>query len=308
MIIDCSVKRTMSHLMDLNQLLVFAKVAENQSFTKAAQELGMEKSTVSTKVSQLEKRLGTRLLNRTTRLVTLTEAGQGYYQFCRQMVESASEADHFAETFTKQPQGVLRISVPMDFGQLLVKQLIRPFMQTYPNIKIDLCVIDREVNLIAERFDLALRIGPGTLKDSNLVGKKLFDIQMAMFASPAFLNEHGEPHNLSDLQHYPFIIFSKEQESVFQFDRFFNTDNIEYINGNLKINDILTCKEAAMAGLGISILPVEVVQDEVAANKLKQIVQESNLQLMTLFAVYPSRHWIPSKLKVFLEFLEKWKR
>jgi len=298
----------MAQFMDLNQLLVFAKVAENQSFTKAAQELGMEKSTVSTKVSLLEKRLGTRLLNRTTRLVTLTEAGQGYYQFCRQMVESASEADHFAETFTNQPQGVLRISVPMDFGQLLVQQLIKPFMQAYPNVKVDLCVIDREVNLIAERFDLALRIGPGTLKDSNLVGKKLFDIQMAMFASPDFLSEHGEPHNLSDLQHYPFIIFSKEHESVFQFDRFFNADNIEDINGNLKINDMLTCKEAAMAGLGISILPVEVVQDEVATNKLKQIIPESNLQLMTLFAVYPSRHWIPSKLKVFLEFLEKWKR
>jgi len=298
----------MGQLMDLNQLLVFAKVAENQSFTKAAQELGMEKSTVSTKVSQLEKRLGTRLLNRTTRLVTLTEAGEGYYQFCRQIVESASEADHFAETFTKQPQGVLRISVSMDFGQLLVQQLIKPFMQSYPNVKIDLSVIDREVNLIAERFDLALRIGSGTLKDSNLVAKKLFDIQMAMFASPDFLSEHGEPYALSDLQSYPFIIFSKAQESVFQFDRFLNSDKFEHINGNLKINDILACKEAALAGLGISVLPVEIVQKEVKANKLKQVLPECNLQLMTLFAVYPSRQWIPSKLKVFLEFLEKWKR
>jgi len=294
--------------MDLNQLLVFAKVAENQSFTKAAVELGMEKSTVSTKVSQLEKRLGARLLNRTTRQVTLTEAGQGYYQYCRQIVDSASEADHFVETFTLEPQGVLRISVSLDFGQLLVRQLIKPFMQAYPNVKIDLCVIDREVDLIAERFDLALRIGPGSLKDSNLVGKKLFDIQMGLFASPEFLNEHGEPRDLSDLQNYPFIFFSKEQEPIFKFEQFLVSDSFEDLNGNLKINDILTCREAALAGLGITILPVEIARQEVAANKLRRIVPQSSLPLMALFAVYPSRQWTPSKLKVFLQFLEKWKR
>lgn len=293
--------------MDLNQLLIFAKVAENQSFTKAAQELGLEKSTVSTKVSQLENRLGTRLLNRTTRLVTLTEAGQGYYQYCRQIVDSAMEADHYAETFSGEPQGVLRISVPLDFGQILVRELIKPFMQTYPNLKIDLCVIDREVDLIAERFDLALRIGPGSLKDSNLVGKKLFDIHMGLFAAPAFLQEHGEPGDLADLQNYPVIFFSKQPESIFKFEPFLISASFENLTGNLKINDILTCKEAALAGLGLSILPVDIVQQEVAVNKLKRILPDCDLPLMALFAVYPSRKWTPSKLKAFLQFLEKWK-
>lgn len=294
--------------MDLNQLLVFAKVAENQSFTKAARELGMEKSTVSSKVSQLEKRLGARLLNRTTRLVTLTEAGEGYFQYCRRIVESAREADHYVQTFTSQPQGVLRVSVSLDFGQLLVRQLIKPFMQAYPDLKIDLCVIDREVDLIAERFDLALRIGPGILRDSNLVGKKLFDIQMGLFASPGLLVEHGEPNDLSDLQNYPFIFFSKQQEPVFKQDATFIPEELEQLNGNLKINDILTCKEAALSGLGICILPVDIVRREVATKKLKRLLSGCSLPLMTLFAVYPSRHWMPSKLKVFLEYLEKWKR
>jgi len=294
--------------MDLNQLMVFAKVAEKQSFTKAAQELGMEKSTVSSKVSQLEKRLGIRLLNRTTRLVTLTEAGDGYFQYCRRIVESAREADRYAETLTSEPQGVLRISVPMDFGQLLVKNFIKPFMQAYPNIKIDLSVIDREVNLIAECFDLALRIGPGSLKDSNLVGRKLFDIPMGLFATPGLLKQFNEPVILGDVKNIPFIFFSKEQNSDFKFDSMLISEKFDEVKGNLKINDILTCKQAALSGLGISILPVDIVQEEVSSNKLKRIIPDCKLPLLTLFAVYPSRHWIPSKLKVFLELIEQWKK
>lgn len=292
--------------MDLNQLMVFAKVAENQSFTKAAKELGIEKSTVSSKVSQLEKRLGVRLLSRTTRLVTLTEAGEGYYQYCHQIVETAREADHFADTQISEPQGVLRISVPLDFGLLLVQQLIKPFMQEYPDLKIDLFVIDREVDLIAERYDLTLRIGPGLLKDSSLIGKKLFDVKMGLFASPQFLSEHGEPKTPDDLRKIPCVIFTKEQESVFEFGSGFLPEDYQ-VSSNLKINDILICKEAAISGLGISIMPVAIAQSDIKLKKLKHILPEYNLPSMALFVVYPSRQWMPSKLKVFLQYLESWK-
>ncbi|MFV1984976.1 MAG: LysR family transcriptional regulator [Thiohalomonadales bacterium] len=292
--------------MDLNQLLVFAKVAENQSFTKAAKELGMEKSTVSSKVSQLEKRLGLRLLNRTTRLVTLTEEGEGYYQYCHQIVNTAREADHYADTLTNEPQGVLRISVPLDFGLLLVHQLVKPFMREYPNLKIDLFVIDREVDLIAERYDIALRIGPGLLKDSSLIGKKLFNVKMGLFASPQFLSEYGEPKTPDDLQNTPFVIFTKQQEPVFEFSSGFMPEDFK-VSGNLKINDILISKEAALSGLGIAIMPVAIAQAEIKLQKLKPILPEYDLPPMALFAVYPSRQWMPSKLKVFLKYLENWK-
>lgn len=292
---------------DLNQLLIFAKVAENQSFTKSALELGIEKSTVSSKISQLEKRLGVRLLNRTTRLVTLTEAGAGYYQYCRQIVESAEEADHYAETLTLEPQGILRVSVPLDFGQLLVQQFIKSFMQAHPNLKIDWVVTDREVDLIGERYDLALRIGPGALKDSSLIGKKLFDIKMGLFASAAFVKEQGEPTSVTELSDYPFIFFSTEQGSAFKFTPDFNAWLPEHISGNLKINDILTCREAAVAGLGISILPVDIIQKELKSHRLKQILPNYKLPSMALFAVYPSRQWTPSKVKVFLQCIEAWK-
>jgi len=292
--------------MDLNQLLIFAKVAEYQSFTNAAQELGLEKSTVSSKVSQLEKRLGVRLLNRTTRVVTLTEAGEGYYQYCQQIVATAWQAEHYAQTLTDEPQGVLRISVSLDFGHLLIRQLIKPFMQAYPELKIDLYVIDREVDLIAERYDVALRIGPGMLTNSSLIGRKQFDVKMGLFASPDFLDEFGEPKTVVELQEYPFIYFSKQQESVFEFNPGIMPTEIQ-TSGNLKINDILACKEAAVSGLGVTVLPVSIAEPEVESQKLRLIMPEFNLPSMILFVVYPSRQWVPSKLKVFLNYLEGWK-
>jgi len=292
--------------MDLNQLLIFEKVAEYQSFTKAAHELGLEKSTVSSKVSQLEKRLGTRLLNRTTRVVTLTEAGEGYYQYCQQIVATAWQAEHYAETLTDEPQGVLRISVSLDFGHLLIRQLIKPFMQAYPKLKIDLYVIDREVDLIAERYDVALRIGPGMLTNSSLIGRKQFDVTMGLFASPDFLVEYGEPKTSDNLHNYPFVYFTKQQESVFEFNPGIMRKEIE-TSGNLKINDILACKEAAIAGIGLTILPVLIAEQEVDSHKLKHIMPEFKLPSMILHVVYPSRQWMPSKLKVFLNYLESWK-
>lgn len=293
-------------LMDLNQLLIFAKVAENQSFTKAAQELGMEKSTVSTKVSQLEQRLGARLLNRTTRQVTLTEVGESYYQYCRQIVESAREADHFAETFNSEPRGVLRISTPVDFGQLLVRQIIRPFLQANPKLKIDLSIADREVDLIAERFDLALRVGPGELKDSNLVARKLFDIPFGLFATAEFLAEYGTPRNETELSVLPFIIFNKLENSGFELPAFLRSTALQQVQGRMKINDLLTCKEAACQGLGIGILPVATARYEVASGLLQRILPEMELSVMALFAVYPSRQWMPSKLKAFLQHIQHW--
>ena len=132
-------------------------------------------------------------------------------------MENVTEADHYAATLSSEPRGVLRISVPLDFGQLLIRHLIKPFMLSQPKLKIDLCIIDREVDLIAERFDLALRIGPGILKDSNLVGKKLFDVEMGLFASTEFLKKHGEPYDVSELRSYPFIFFPRNPDQSSNF-------------------------------------------------------------------------------------------
>ncbi|NOY71136.1 MAG: LysR family transcriptional regulator [Gammaproteobacteria bacterium] len=291
--------------MDLNQLVIFAKVAENQSFTKAAKILGIEKSTVSNKISLLEKRLGVRLLNRNTRLVSVTEAGDAYYQHCRQVVDAANEAELFAKALNNNPQGVLRISAPQDFSQLLVQQLIEPFIRQYREVKIDLAVLDREVDLIAERFDIALRIGKGSLKDSNLVGKKLFDVPMGLYAAPHWLKQQGEASVNKNPLDYPFIIFSKQLQGKFVFGEGIVPEEFQ-VKAQLKINDMLTCKEAAANGLGIALLPNIIADGEVKLNRLKQIALQFPLPSMALFAVYPSRQWMPAKLKMFLKYLDDW--
>jgi len=178
-------------------------------------------------------------------------------------------------------------------------------MSEYSEVKIDLLVLDREVDLVAERFDIALRIGQGSLKDSNLIGKKLFDVDMGLYAAPTFLQEQGEPKIEKDLQHYPLILFSKQIDSTFDPSAGLIPNNFQ-MKSKLKINDMLTCKEAAIAGLGIAHLPCVIVNSDVKSNNLKQVLSHISLSSVALFAVYLSRQWMPSKLKVFLEYLKKW--
>ena len=290
--------------MDLNQFVIFAKVAKFQSFTKASMDLKIEKSTVSAKISAMEERLGVRLFHRTTRKVSLTEAGEALNHYCKQIVETAQEAELFAATLNNEPQGVLRISLPLDFAQLIVEQLVEPFLKAYPSVKLDISAIDREVDLIAERYDLTLRIGPGVLKDSTLVAKKLFDVKMGFFASPNYLEAWGMPEHLESLEEHRVIVFRKQQDSAFRFDPQF-IGNAPSVKGSLQINDILTCRQAAISNLGIALLPEIICKPQIDRGLLVPVLIHAELPMMALFAVYASRKWIPSKLKVFLQYLEQ---
>lgn len=291
--------------MDLNKLLIFGKVAENQSFTKAALELGMEKSTVSTKVSQLEKRLGVRLLNRTTRSVTLTEAGEGYYQYCRQIMETAKEADQYTQTLSTEPRGSLRITAPMDFGYYVLKTLIDPFLKTYPKVDVDLHLTNDTIDLVRERIDVALRPTVGVLEDSSLIAKQILNTRLGFYASPEFLTQYGEPQSLQQLQQLDFVVFAFGVDSVIKLSKGQSSYQF-HPRGRLKVNDIVACKEAAVAGLGIAILGDVIAREEIKNRNLVRIFTEYELPQATLFALYPSRQWLAAKLKVFLAYLDDW--
>ncbi len=296
--------RTIGYIkMDLNQLLIFAKVAENQSFTKAAAELHMEKSTVSNKISQLESRLGVRLLNRTTRSVTLTEAGAGYYQYCQQIVESAAEADQFASNLGDEAVGLLRVSVSMDFGQLFIRNLIKPFLKANPKVELELILENRLVDLVRERIDLALRIGRGSLGDSSLIAKKILNAEIGVYASPEYINQHGELKSIKELSQFEFIEFTmgetfsipiKKADVTYQFEP----------KGRLKVNDMIAAKEAARSSLGMVILPTVIANEEIRNKQLIPALTDCQFPTFSLYAVYPSRQWIPAKLKVFLQYLD----
>ena len=291
--------------MDLNQMLIFGKVAENQSFTKASRELGIEKSTASMKVTQLEKRLGTRLLNRTTRSVTLTEAGEGYYQYCQQVIDTAKEAEHFAETLTTEPQGLLRISAPLDFGQIVVSELVDPFLKIYPKLEIELILTNEYVDLVRERIDIALRPELGTLRDSSLIAKQLLKTNLGLYASPTYIKRRGKPETIQQIYDHDFIMFSLSGVSFLQVTR----GKVKYAiepKARLRINDVLSCKQAAVSGLGITVLPDRIVEKEVKAKQLIQLLTDYTFPTATLFAMYASRQWIPTKVKVFLDYLDTW--
>lgn len=293
--------------IDLNQMLIFAKVVENQSFTKAAAELNIEKSTVSIKVSQLESHLGVRLLNRTTRSVTLTEAGEGYYRYCQQIVESALEAEQFAATLGDEPLGLLRVSASNDFGQLFIQKLIGPFMKSNPKVEIELILEYRFVDLVKERVDIALRLGRGLLDDSSLIAKKIATNEIGLFASPGFIMQYGKLEQVEQMSQFDFIEFTLGETSILPIKKGGATYQYE-LKGRFKVNDVLAAKEAAKFGLGIVALPKIIATEEVNNKQLVPLLSDCEFLSLSLYAVYPSRQWMPAKLKAFLEYLDHFER
>ena len=292
--------------MDLNQMLIFGKVAEKQSFTKASLELGIEKSTVSMKVSQLEERLGTRLLNRTTRSVTLTEAGEGYYQYCQQVIDTAKEAEHFAETLSTEPQGLLRIATTIDFGQIFVSSLIDPFLKKHPKVEIDLVLRNPPVDIINERIDLALMPRFGALEDSSLIAKRILDTELGVYASPAYIKMRGKPKAMKDLENHDYIWFPYGSMVSIPVTR--NEEKLAIDQKpRIRINDVLSCKRAAIDGVGFAIIPERIAEQDVKDKRLAPLLTDYTFPTVTLYAMYASRQWIPTKLKAFLEHLETWK-
>lgn len=287
-------------------MLIFGKVAEKQSFTKASQELGIEKSTVSMKVSQLENRLGTRLLNRTTRSVTLTEAGEGYYQYCRQLIDTAKEAEHFAETLSSEPRGLLRIATPIDFGQIFVRSLIEPFLKKYPKVEIDLVLRNPPIDLVEERVDIALIPRFGALEDSTLIAKKILATELGIFASPAYIKARGKPKMLTDLNKLDYISFTYGDMGPIPVTKDGEKLSLDQ-KPRIYINDVLSCKRAAIDGVGFAVIPHRIAKQDVMDKRLVQLMPDYHFPTVTIYAMYASRHWIPTKLKAFLDQLEKWK-
>ena len=182
---------------NLDGMTVFARVVEERSFSGAARKLGMSKSAVSKHVTKLEDNLGIRLLNRTTRRLSLTDAGSTFYQHCARVAEEIETAEHALTDLRGTPRGTLRISAPLTFGQMYLPQLVTEFMEKYPGLHVDIHLADHMVDLVAEGIDMALRIT--RLKDSSLIARKLADFRGHVVASPGYLAEHGEPKTPQDL-------------------------------------------------------------------------------------------------------------
>ncbi|MGY8874241.1 MAG: LysR family transcriptional regulator [Gammaproteobacteria bacterium] len=291
--------------MDLNQLLIFARIVEHQSFTKAAKNLGIDKSTISNKLSQLESRLGVRLLNRSTRSVTLTEAGAKYYEYCRQAVEIAEEAESFSSSLGDEATGMLRISATNTFSQTFIESAIKPFMDIHSKISVELVIENRTTDFYKDNIDVALRLAIGPLQDSSLIAIKIFTADIGLYCSPSFIKMNGALNNVDQMDGSNFLGLNVPGSPRIILTKGAISHKVPYKDLRFKVNDGVVLKEAAIAGLGIGYMPKHSASNAVKNKELVEIFSDWKIEPVSVYAVYASREWMPEKLRVFLKYLKE---
>ncbi len=280
---------------------VFVAVVENSGFAAAARKLGVSKSAVSKRITQLEARLGAQLLHRSTRKLSLTEAGERYFAHAIEALSAAREAEDAVFELQGDPKGRLKINAPMSFGRLHVAPLVAGFLLHHPKIEIDMIMDDRVVDLIEGGFDMAIRAG--TLPDSALVARKLAPCRNVLCAAPSYLERHGMPDEPSDLTghnclHYAYFsdfhewTFIGEQEPV----------KVQ-TNGSYQVNNSEALLEAVIGGLGIGRFPTFITGPHIAAGRLVHLLKDYRMPEQTIYAVFPERRHLPLKVRAIVDYL-----
>ncbi|HEX2197633.1 MAG TPA: LysR family transcriptional regulator [Burkholderiales bacterium] len=281
---------------------VFAQVAEAGSFTAAAEKLGLSATATSRHVADLEAHLHTRLLNRTTRRVSLTESGQAFYERSVQLLADLDEAEQEALRAAVVPRGTIKLTSSINFGVRHVAPAIADFLAAHAEMRFDVSLSDRVVDLVEEGFDLAVRIGaPGS---DNVVARKLGETRLVPCASPAYLAAHGAPQAPEDLARHN--CFTYEYVSPRNLWRFRDTAGGERsvrVKGRLHSNNGDLLAEAAARGAGIVFEPAFIVGPEVRAGRLVPLLQDFEPQAVSIYAVYPSRKHLSAKVRLFVDFL-----
>lgn len=288
-------------LDSLSGMAVFAKVVEARSFTAAAAELGMSKSAVSKQISRLEDRLGARLLNRTTRRLSLTETGAAFYDRCARVVAEAQEAELAVTNLQSEPRGTLRVNAPMSFGHLHIAPAIPDFLTRYPEVRVDMTMNDRFVDLIDEGFDVAIRIA--RLTDSSLIARRLAPDRRVLCGAPAYFAKHGEPRTPDDLATHNCLSYAYVSDTdQWQFIDGEGTRAVS-VRGNLRANNGDAIRQALLAGLGVAVLPAFIVGPDVQAGRLKEVLSDYLPNRASVYAVYPHSRHLSAKVRVFVDFL-----
>ncbi|MTI08225.1 LysR family transcriptional regulator [Rhodospirillaceae bacterium RKSG073] len=286
----------------LTNMRSFCAVVEQGNFTNAADHLGIAKALVSKYVAQLEEHLGIRLLNRTTRNVSVTETGQLYYERCQQLLEDLDDLETSIQARDAKPHGRLKITAPTTFGELYLTEVISDFLSEHPFVEIQLTLTDRFVNIIEEGFDLALRIGK--LDDTSLVARKLGDIRLVTCASSEYLNKYGYPSHPSELGDHACVLDSN-MKTV---DRWPYHENGKQVNipvkGPFQVNSAQAVRNTVLNHAGIGNSPIFVVNKDIKAGHIKILLEDYELPAPGLFAVYPHRKHLANKTRAFIDFLQ----
>ena len=285
----------------LNAISVFCKVIETQSFTQAANQQNISVAMASKLVSQLEEHLKTRLLQRTTRKIVPTEAGMLYYQRCQSILLDLSEADSSISNMATSLQGNLLISVPRDFGLLYISPNLPKFIELHPNLHVEIEFEDKRVDLVAEGYDLALRIG--YMQDSSLVARKISSSSMHFVSSPSYLESRGTPLTPDDLEYHQGLLYKSSLNQVHWQSTKVNQIQRYKIQSKVVSNNGMALLEMTKAGLGISNSPSFFVKEALASGELVEILSEYKQKPLDIYVVYPNRRHLPAKVRAFIEFL-----
>ena len=288
---------------DLVALKAFITVVETGGFNRAADLLEVSAAAVSRRISGLEGALGVKLLHRTTRQIDLTEAGRQFYSDVVNIIESLEEAEEKIQTGRETIKGNLRIAAPLSFGIARIAPILPYFMKQHAELKVNLQLEDRFTDLVAEGIDVAIRIG--SLKDSTLVATRLASIPMIFCASAEYLASHGEPEIPEDLSAHECLHYSLlSTRENWTFSTGDDAPDVE-ISGPLSTNNGDVLKEAAIQGLGIMGTPTFIVEDALEDGRLKAILTDYNPEPLGLYAVRPSRHFTPARVRALIEFLKE---
>ncbi|WP_174235743.1 LysR family transcriptional regulator [Pseudohoeflea suaedae] len=278
---------------------VFAQVVATGSLSSAGRELGLSPAGVSKRLRRLEETLGTRLLQRTTRQISLTEAGQAYFERIGPLLAGIEDAEHFISRRSDAVRGTLKVSAPTSFGRMHIAPHINDFMRSHPELAINLQLSDTFVDIVGEGFDLSIRIGE--LTDSSLVGRKLAPVRRILCAAPSYLDQRGMPETLADLADH--LCLPPHNHDTWKLEG--PEGPVTYRpDGPLKTNSSEVIREAVIGGAGIALRSTWDVTAELDAGKLVQVLPAyEGSRNVGIYALYASRQFLPAKIRAFIDFL-----
>ena len=280
---------------------VFVCAADKRSFAEAAEVFGISPTMVGKHIQSLEQRVGSRLLNRTTRRQSLTEVGRIYYERCKQLLADAEAADACTAEMLAAPRGLLKIHAPVSFGSQRLAPALTTYLRRYPDVEVDLTVSDRSVDLVEEGFEAAIQIGP--LPDSWLVATALKPYNMWLTAAPYYLTQAGTPQTAQDLAKHNCLGFAYwSKKNVWRLRKGDRTESVQ-VKGRLMVNNGQALRTAALQGLGIIMQPEILVGDDVAAGRLVRILPDYEPPYRPMYLVYVADRRPTPKLKSFIDFV-----
>lgn len=287
-------------MSQLEDMRILAETVEAGSFTAAADRLGLSKQFVSKRIAALEKRLGARLLVRSTRRLRVTDLGLAYLERTQRILQEVDAAEQMVASQTATPRGVLRLSAPMSFSTLHLGPLIPAFMQRHPDVSLELELNDRAVDLIGEGYDMAVRIG--TLADSSLVARRITAAQLITCASPGYLRQHGVPSSPEQLGAHACLVYGHALRGEWAFRVSERTRRIS-VDGPMRSNNGEMLRDAAIAGLGLVNLPDFIVASALADGRLVEVLETFRPEGFTVHAVYPQHRESSLLVRLFSDFL-----